>query len=324
VRAFVTGGTGFIGRSLVEQLRLRGDDVIALVRNPQSARGLEAQLVEGDLSDPALLAQHVHGSDAVFHLAGMYEVGIAASERGRMYDANVRGSEHVLDAAIAAEVPRIVHVSTVNAFGNTHGAIVDETYERPGGDFVSYYDETKYLAHRAAQERIAAGAPIVIAQPGAVYGPGDHSDVGSQLEQARAGKLRTLALAGVGVNAVHVDDLADGLIRVHDRGTLGEAYVLGGQITTLRELIEIVSRQTGHPPPRLELPTWAVKLAIPLGPMIGRVMGTGPNLRELISAADGVTYWASDVKARRELGYAPRSLEDGLSTLATASARTRL
>jgi nucleoside-diphosphate-sugar epimerase len=324
MRAFVTGGTGFIGRSLVEQLRERGDEVVALVRDPDRARELEAQLVEGDLSDPALLEEHLRGCDAVFHLAGMYEVGIPARDRARMYDANVRGTEHVLDAAVAAGVPRIVHVSTINAFGNTHGEVVDETYERPGGDFVSYYDETKYLAHRAAEERIADGAPVVIAQPGAVYGPGDHSDLGSQLEQARAGKLRMLALADVGVNAVHVDDVAGGLIRVHDHGKLGEAYVLGGQITTLRDLIEIVSRQARHAPPRIELPTWAVKLAIPFGPLVGRVMGTGPNLRELISAADGVTYWASDAKARRDLGYAPRKLEDGLATLATAGARARL
>jgi dihydroflavonol-4-reductase len=324
VRAFVTGGTGFIGRSLVAQLRGRGDDVVALVRDPQRARGLDAEFVEGDLSDPARLAEQMRGSEAVFHLAGMYEVGIAPSDRGRMYDANVRGSEHVLDAAIAAEVPRIVYVSTVNAFGNTHGEIVDESYERRGGDFVSYYDETKYLGHRVAQERIAAGAPILIAQPGAVFGPADHSDLGSQLEQARAGKLRMLALADVGVNAAHVDDIAAGLLRVHDHGRLGEAYVLGGQITTLRELIAIVSRQAGHKPPRLELPTALVKLAIPFGGLVGRVMGTGPNLRELISAADGVTYWATDAKARRELGYSPRPLEDGLATLASATARTRL
>lgn len=324
MRAFVTGGTGFIGRSLIEQLRRRGDEVVALVRDPDRARGLEAQLVEGDVSDPALLEEHLSGCDAVFHLAGMYEVGIPARDRARMYDANVRGTEHVLDAAVAAGVPRIVHVSTINAFGNTHGEVVDETYERPAGDFVSYYDETKYLAHVAARERIAAGAPVVIAQPGAVYGPGDHSDLGSQLEQARAGKLRMLALADVGVNAAYVDDIATGLLCVHDHGKLGESYVLGGQITTLRDLIEIVSRQAGHAPPRIELPTWAVKLAIPFGPLVGRAMGTGPNLRELISAADSVTYWASDGKARRELGYAPRALEEGLATLATAGARARL
>ena len=86
-----------------------------------------------------------------------------------MGDVNVGGTERVLDAAIAAGVRRIVHVSTVNAFGNTKGRVVDETYERRLEDgFLSAYDETKYSAHRVALERAGGGAPIVIAQPGAL------------------------------------------------------------------------------------------------------------------------------------------------------------
>ena len=107
-----------------------------------------------------------------------------------MYETNVHGTANVLDAAVDAQVPRIVYVSTVNVFGNTHGEIVDETYERPGGDYVSAYDWTKHVAHEIARERIELGAPIVIVQPGAIYGPGDHSELGGQLEQARQGKLR--------------------------------------------------------------------------------------------------------------------------------------
>jgi dihydroflavonol-4-reductase len=324
MRAFVTGATGFVGGALVRALRARGDDVIALVRDPARARSLDAELVRGDLSEQPRLAEQMSGSDAAFHLAAAYKVGIPRSARPAMFDANVRGTENVLDAAADAGVPRIVYVSTVNAFGNTRGRVVDETYERPGGDYVSYYDETKHLAHRVARDRIARGAPVVIAQPGAVYGPGDPSDLGGQLEQARTGKLKVLALASVGVNAVHVDDVAQGILLVHDRGERGEAYVLGGELTTLRELVERVSRLVGRRPPRVELPTALVKLAIPLGPLVGRVMGTGPNLRELISAADGVTYWATDAKARRELGYAPRSLDDGLRDLVAASRRGAL
>ena len=315
MRAFVTGGTGFIGGRLVAKLRERGDEVVALVRDPARAYALDAQVVAGDLSDRTRLAEQMRGCDAVFHLAGMYEVGIPKRERPRMYDANVRGTENVLDAAVDAGVARIVYVSTVNAFGNTRGRVVDETYERPAREYVSYYDETKHLAHLAAEERIARGAPIVIVQPGAVYGPGDHSELGAQLEQARTGKLKFLALAGVGVNAVHVDDVAEGILLVHDRGRVGESYVLGGRITTLRELIETTARLHGRRAPRLALPPALVKLAIPLGPLVGRMMRTGPNLRELISASDGVTYWGSDEKARRELGYAPRDIEQGLRTL---------
>jgi dihydroflavonol-4-reductase len=315
MRAFVTGATGFLGGRLVTKLRERGDDVVALVRSPARARHLGVELVEGDLSDRRALASAMAGSDAVFHLAARYDVGIPASERDAMYETNVHGTANVVDAAWDAQVPRIVYVSTINVFGNTHGEIVDETYERPGGDYVSAYDWTKHVAHEIARERIELGAPVVIAQPGAIYGPGDHSELGGQLEQMRKGRLRFRALTGVGVNAVHVDDAADGVLLIHDRGRLGESYVLGGEITTLDEMIDVVARLSGHTSPRLRLPAGAIRLATPLGPLVGKVMGTGPNLRELISASDGVTYWATDRKARSELGYEPRSLESGLAEL---------
>jgi len=316
VRAFVTGATGFLGGRLAAKLRTRGDEVVALVRRDVD---LDAELVRGDLSDRAALAEAMRGCDAVFHCAAQYIVGIPPHEREAMYDANVRGTENVLEAARAAGIARVVYVSTVNVFGNTRGRVVDETYERPDNGWLSTYDWTKYLAHEAARERIAAGAPIVIAQPGAIYGPGDHSELGAQLEQAAAGRLYVKALADVGVNAVHVDDAAEGLVLAHDRGQVGESYVLGGELTRLGEMIDVVARLAGRRPPGLTVPTPLVKLMIPLGPVVGRVMGTGPNLRELISASAGVTYWASDAKARRLLGYEPRDLAEGLVDLVEAA-----
>jgi nucleoside-diphosphate-sugar epimerase len=314
MRALVTGATGFLGGRLTAKLRARGDDVVALVRR-DDVRLDGVEVVRGDLSDRAALARAMEGADAVFHVAAMYKVGIPSREREAMVEANVRGTENVLDAARDAHVPRIVYVSTVNVFGNTHGEVVDETYERIGEHWLSTYDWTKVLAHRVALDRIERGAPVVIAMPGAIYGPGDHSELGAQLAQARDGKLKMKALSDVGVNAVHVDDVADGLLLVHAHGRIGESYVLGGEITRLGEMIDTIARLAGVAPPRVTMPTALIRLATPLGPLVGRVMQTGPNLRELISASAGVTYWASDEKARRELGYEPRGLEAGLATL---------
>jgi nucleoside-diphosphate-sugar epimerase len=305
MRAFVTGATGFLGGRLTQKLLERGDDVVALVRRAVDLDG--AQLVRGDVSDRGALADAMQGCDAVFHVAAMYKVGIPRGERAAMVEVNVRGTENVLGAADAADIDRVVYVSTVNVFGNTRGAIVDESYERPPGDWLSTYDWTKYLAHQVARQH----ENVVIAQPGAIYGPGDHSELGAQLDQARRGRLLFKALADVGVNAVHIDDAADGLLLVHDRGRLGESYVLGGQITRLGEMIDLASPR----PVRLAVPTALLRLATPAGPLIGKVMGTGPNLRELISASAGVTYWATDAKARRETGYQPRDLAAGLATL---------
>ena len=302
MRAFVTGATGFLGGRLTQQLLDRGDEVVALVRREVDLGA--AEVVRGDLTDRDVLRAAMRGCDAVFHLAAMYKVGIPRAERDAMFEVNVRGTENVLEAA--AEIPRVVYVSTVNVFGNTRGAIVDETYERAPGGWLSAYDWTKYLAHQVARGHVN----VAIAQPGAIYGPGDHSELGAQLDQARRGRLLFKALSDVGVNAVHVDDAAAGLLLVHERGSLGESYVLGGEITRLGEMIDLVSPR----PVRLTIPTSLLKALIPAGPLIGKVMGTGPHLRELISASDGVTYWASDAKARRELGYDPRGLKTGLAS----------
>jgi nucleoside-diphosphate-sugar epimerase len=312
VRAFVTGGTGFVGTRLVRRLVERGDDVVALVRSAADADLSAAELVQGDLSDRARLAEAMRDCDAVFHLAADYRIGIRPSERAAMWATNVTGTENVLNAAIEAAVGRIVYVSTVNAFGNTRGRVVDEGYERPPDDYVSTYDETKHLAHRAATERIAAGAPVLIVQPGVVYGPGDHSVVGGQIARAATGKLRYVSFPDLGMNAVFVDDVVDGILLVHDRGRIGDAYVLGGEVTTMRTLIETAAAVAGRRAPRLTMPTALMRPLVPIGPLVGRLTGTPPNLGELISASDSVTYWATDEKARRELGYAPRGLTEGL------------
>jgi dihydroflavonol-4-reductase len=323
MKAFVTGGTGFIGERVVQRLRDRGDEVVALVRSREKGEKLEqmgATLVEGDLSSSDAIRQGVEGCDSAFHVAALYKVGIPEKEHEAMYDANVRGTERVIDAAFQAGVGRIVYVSTVNVFGNTNGEIVDEGYERPGDDFVSYYDETKYLSHQVAKDRIAKGAPVVIVQPGGVYGPGDHSEVGNIIDQTRSGKLFALPFAGLGLNLVYVDDVAEGILLAHDKGEIGQSYVLGGEIATMRDLVQRTAEIAGRKPPKREMPTGLIKLVAPAGPVVGKMMGLPPNFRELISASDGVTYWAKDDKARSELGYSPRDLSKGLRQTLEATA----
>lgn len=266
MKAFVTGGTGFIGSRVVKRLRDRGDEVVVLARRPEKAAGLGADVVEGDLADAEAIRRGVDGCQAVFHIAADYRVGMAASKREAMRDSNVRGTERVLDAATEAGVDRIVYVSTINVFGNTNGRTVDESYDRDEADgFVSTYDETKYRAHRVAEERAARGAPVVIVQPGSVYGPGDHALVGQMIEQASTGKMPAKAFPELGLNMVHVDDVADGILLAYDKGEVGESYVLGGEITTQGELIDKAAEIGGHKPPRMKVPPVVLKAMIPVG-----------------------------------------------------------
>jgi nucleoside-diphosphate-sugar epimerase len=316
VKVFVTGGTGFIGGEVVRQLRDRGDEVVCLVRNPEKGERLSAmgcELVPGDLTEGAAIRAGLEGCDAAIHAAAMYEVGIPASQHPAMFEANVTGTERVLEAALDAKTPRIVHVSTCGVFGDTHGKIVDETYEHPGDDFTSYYEETKVESHRIAKRMIEEdGLPCIIVQPGGVYGPGDTSQVADLIDQLLAGKLPLIPLPDLGVCMTHVEDIAGGILLALDGGRPGEIYVLSGPPTTMREALQMVARVAGRKPPKHAVPTGLLKALAPAGPLVGKLMNQPPNLREMIASADGVTFWASHEKATRELGYEPRGLEEGL------------
>lgn len=320
MRVVVTGGAGFIGRALIKRLATGGVDVVALVRDPQKAVFLEqphVTLVQSDLKDTAAMANLMRGADGVIHAAGEYRVGIAKDERPKMLDANLGTTERVLDAAIAAQARRIVYVSTVDVFGDTGGKVVDETYRRDPntrqGRFVSYYDESKYLAHLAAERRIVQGAPVVIVMPGQVYGPHDHSAVGGQLAGAYAGRLPYLALANVGLALVHVNDLADAVVAALIRGRIGQSYVLAGANVRLREALTVAAKSGGHRLPRLTWPTTVLRLVASLQRRGINLAGAPPALTESIDAGDNVTYWASSAKAAKELGFTSRPLEQGIA-----------
>jgi nucleoside-diphosphate-sugar epimerase len=315
VRAFVTGATGFIGSHVVRKLRVRGDEVIALVRDPMKAgdlRRLDCELVQGDLSSDDAIRRGCEGVDSVFHIGAVYKVGIPKSERPAMHDANVRGTERVLDSAVDAGAKRVVYVSTCGVFGNTGGHVVDEDYHRVDRDWLSCYDETKFLAHEVAENRISNGAPIVIVQPGGVYGPNDHSEVGTMIEQASRGRMPFKMFADMGLMLAHVEDVADGILLAHDKGEVGEAYVISGEKATMGELVDKVCELSGRRRPFFTMPSVLIKASAPFGRVIGPLMGFPPNLGEMIRVSDGTTYWAKDDKARRELGFAPRDLESGL------------
>ena len=313
MRVFVTGATGFVMGAVARALRARGDSVTALVRNPLRARALTVlgcELVTGDVIDPTDALEALRRCDALIHGAAIYEIGVTAERRRQMEETNVTGTRRILDVARAAGTPRIVYVSTIAAFGNTHGEVVAEGH-RPTSPATSAYEDTKRQAHEIALEAARDGAPIVIVQPGQVYGPNDHSAVGANFRALAAGRLRYRALEDLGFNLVHVDDLADGIVRALDKGRAGECYILGGELATLGNAYRAVAKATGRALPPLVVPSAIVRL-------IGRLV---PSMREVASSADGVTFWATDAKARAELGTTPRDLETGMRETYKAAPR---
>jgi dihydroflavonol-4-reductase len=313
MRVFLTGATGFVMGAVARGLRARGDEVVALVRSPSRATALSAlgcELVAGDVVDAKDTVADLHRCDALVHGAAIYEIGVSAARRRTMEDTNVTGTHRVFDAAKAAGTARIVYVSTIAAFGNTHGEIVAEGH-RPTSPPTSAYEDTKRRAHEIAVDAARGGAPIVIVQPGQVYGPNDHSAVGANFRALADGRLRYRAFEDLGLNLVHVDDLADGILRALDRGRTGECYILGGEIATLGDAYRAVANATGRTLPAFVLPPAIARLA-------GRLL---PSMREVVASADGVTFWATDAKARAELGTQPRALATGMRDVFAPLAR---
>lgn len=303
MKVFVTGAAGFVTGNVAHRLIARGDRVRALVRGSGRTAKLEgADLVRGDLANADALRTGMEGADAVIHGAAMYEIGLDKAQRERMHEANVRGTAHVLSAAKAAGIPRVVYISTIAVFGNTRGRVVDETFRRTDRSFTSYYEETKVLAHEIAEGFIADGLPAIIVQPGQIYGAGDHSGFGGLLSAFAAGRLPVLPFADLGLNLTHVDDVTDGIVLAVDRGTPGRSYVMGGEIVRAADAFATLGMVVGRPAPRWRVPYGALEAAALFR----------PQLREVISSSKGVTFWATDERAKRELGYTSRTLEQGL------------
>jgi len=317
MKIFMTGATGFIGGSTAKHLIDQGHELTCLVRDRQRASDLATlgcALVDGDLSDRDRLATQMKGADAVLHNAALYEVGIPASRREALYEANVTGTANVLNACLTAEIPRVLYVSTCAIFGNTNREIATESFERPDLNFTSYYEQTKYEAHQIALDLIEnQNLPCVIAQPAGVYGPGDHSAIAGTIDQFLGGKLPMVPFPDFGTGLAHVDDIAAGLALILDKGKIGECYILTASNVTMRQILETTAEVSGKKAPTRAMPTAILKMLRPVGPLVGKLMNQPPNLAELISSADGVTFWADASKAKEELGFRPRDLETGLS-----------
>jgi nucleoside-diphosphate-sugar epimerase/N-acetylglutamate synthase-like GNAT family acetyltransferase len=315
MRYFVTGATGFIGGRLVRQLRAAGHEVRALVRSPSKApdlAGLGASLHPGDITDKETMRAAMRGTDGVFHLAAWYRIGAGARERRAAERINVQGTRNVLELMQELGIPKGVYTSTLAVFGDTQGWVGDESY-RHSGPWLSEYDRTKWKAHyEVAVPMIQAGLPLVIVQPGVVYGPGDPSVIGNLLRQYLKRRL-PIRPHGAAFCWGHVDDTAHGHVLAMDKGRPGESYIVAGPPHTLEEALEIAEQITGIRPPWLRPPAVLLRAMAAAASALERVITLPQTYSgETLRIAAGATYLASSDKAQRELGFRTRALEDGL------------
>jgi len=316
VTSLVTGATGFVGAAVVRRLLERGETIRVFVRKNSDRRnidGLSVEIAEGDLQAPETLQPALAGCRSLYHVAADYRLWTLDPDA--MYAANVDGTRDLIRAATAAGVGRIVYTSSVAVLGRAaDDGPADEETPVAIEDMIGHYKRSKYLAEEAVRALIAEeSAPVVIVNPSTPIGPRDikPTPTGRMIVEAAAGRMP--AYVDTGLNIVHVDDVAEGHLLAHDRGRIGERYVLGGTDMTLADILAAIAGIVERPAPRIQLPQ---NLILPVAVMAeawARLFRTG----EPFVTIDGIRMakkrmFFSAAKAQAELGYEYRPAPDAL------------
>ncbi len=311
----VTGATGFVGSAVARVLLARGHQLRLLARPSSDRRnlaGLDAEVVAGDLTDPASLARATAGCRYVVHVAADYRYWVPDPES--MLRANVEGTRSIMRAAQAAGAERIVHCSSVAALGlSPDGTPADETTPVDPATLITTYKRSKYLAEQAVLALVRdENLPAVVVNPAAPVGPRDikPTPTGKMIRDAANGRIP--AYIETGLNVVHVDDVAEGHALALERGRIGERYILGGENLALKDLLALVADVAGRRAPTLRLReawVWPVALAME---GLAQITGIPPMVtRDHLRMARKMMFFSSD-KAIAELGYQSRPVRQAI------------
>jgi dihydroflavonol-4-reductase len=315
MRVFITGATGFVGGAVARHLVAAGHQVRALVRPGADQRllaGLPIQQVAGHLGDLAALQQGMVGCEWVFHVAALYSFwGHTWQE---FEQSNIQGTRNVMEAAGQAGVQRIVYTSSIATLGlNPDHSPADEMTPVSLQDMIGYYKRSKFLAEQAVHQLASQGLPVVIVNPSAPVGTGDHKPTRTGQMLLDYLRQRMPAYVDTGLNIVDVDDVAAGHVLAAETGRVGERYILGGENITLKQLLDSLSDISGLPPVRLQVPH---SLALAFAYLDTGLARLNPRhiptaTPETVRLSRRYEYFSS-AKAQRELGYSHASARQAL------------
>ncbi len=315
--ALVTGATGFVGSAIARLLLERGESVRVLARpgsDRRNLKGLDLEVAEGDLGDPASLERALRGCRALFHAAADYRLWVPKPEE--IYQANVEGTRRLMELAGETGVERIVYTSSVATLGiDPGGAPANEDTPVTQDDMIGHYKRSKFLAEREVDTLVReAGLPAVIVNPSTPVGPRDikPTPTGRMIVEAAAGRMP--AYVDTGLNVVHVDDVAAGHLLAFDKGAAGERYILGGENLTLGEILTRIAALCGRRPPRVKIPHNALVPLAHAAEAWARLNGKG----EPFVTLDGLKMarkrmFFSSAKAAEKLGYKARPAQEALA-----------
>jgi dihydroflavonol-4-reductase len=312
----VTGATGFFGGNLARALAERGTRVRVLARGgrrPVALEGIDHEIVDGDIRDGAAVAEAVRGCRVVYHAAAA--IVFWCADR-RAYDearrVTVDGTRIVIDAARAARVDRVLHVSTVDAIGlPPPGQVADEATDWPPGRIDNPYAATKREAEAVALAA-AAAVDVVVVNPSFMIGPFDpRPSSGRLLVPLARGPIAVYPARG-GNNFVDVRDVVDGAMAAVERGRRGERYILAGQNLTYRELFERAFAVLGRRPVLVGVRRPAAVVAGRVLEAAARLTGREPALTSGLARLAFENHYYSAAKAVRELALPQTPIDRAL------------
>lgn len=257
MKAFVTGGTGFVGANLIRTLLQAGYEVRALARpnaRLNNLSGLDIEVVKGDLNDRDL-AQWMKGCDYLFHVAAHYSLW--QSEREALYQSNVLGTRNALAAARSAGIERSIYTSSVAAIGiDPNDQPTTEQYQSPVEKLIGHYKQSKYWAEQEAIKAVQLGQDVVIVNPSTPIGAYDIKPTPTGDIVLRFLQRRMPSYVETGLNFIHVQDVAQGHLLALQKGRTGERYILGNENLSLKQILDQLSQLTGLSAPARSIPVW--------------------------------------------------------------------
>jgi dihydroflavonol-4-reductase len=310
----VTGVSGFLGSAVARAFAAAGYAVRGVARassDRANLDGFSGDLAEADLREVAAVRRAVEGAGAVVHVAADYRLW--ARDPEEIVRNNEATTRHVMEAALAAGVERVVYTSSVATLLPDPAGAADETRAATPETVVGAYKRSKVVAERLVEAMVRErGLPAVIVNPSTPIGPRDvkPTPTGRIIVEAASGRMP--AFVDSGLNLVHVDDVGRGHVLALQRGSVGERYILGGEDVALGTMLAELARIVGRKAPTVALPR------APLYPLAwaneqwAKVSGKEPFL-----TLDGLRMskhhmFYSSAKAARELGYRARDYREAL------------
>jgi dihydroflavonol-4-reductase len=311
VRVFVTGGTGFVGKSTVGRLIEGGHEVRCMVRRTSPAGELEqlgCDLTWGDVTDKASVLGGMRGCDWLVNLANVYSFW--ESDRSIYRRVNVEGTRNVMEAALEVGVSKVAHVSTLVVWGNTPDAPFNE--ESPvGNERFTEYARSKHEGDEVAWKLYRQkGLPLVVLYPGTVLGAGDPKATGQYVKDLIERRVPARIFENSAFTFVHVGDVAEAIVRALEKeGNLGEKYLIGKHTLTIGEFTRMVSEIAGVPPPKRRLPGPVVMVGAALmtkaADLTGRPPLYGMSTDQIRNLREGAVFDGSKSEKELSLTYTP-------------------